>query len=213
MFTGIVDGLGEVVGRRGSRLVVAAPAGSFRLGESLAVNGVCLTVAEFDVARPRIRKSSRPSRKSPLSTLDSRLLCFDVSPETFARTNLGKLEPGSPVNLERPLTAQTPIGGHWVTGHVDAVVRLLEKEALKDGFVRLRFSLPKELARFVALKGSVALDGVSLTITRVGKGYGETVLVPYTLVKTTLGGKVPGDPLNLEVDLLARYLHRMMEEP
>ena len=189
MFTGIVEGLGSVKALKGPRLTVALKGNGFRLGDSVAVNGVCLTVV-------KIAKGA---------------LDFDVSPETFRLTNLGALKAGSRVNIEKPLTPQAKLGGHYVTGHVDSVVTLLEKEALDADFIRLRFSLPKEHERFVALKGSVALDGVSLTVTGVGKGWAETVLVPHTLEKTTLGVKKPGDPLNLEVDLLARYVQRFME--
>lgn len=192
MFTGIVEGLATVKALRGPRLTLAVAENGFRLGDSVAVNGVCLTVV-----------------KKGRGGLD-----FDVSPETFQRTDLGSLKSRSRVNIERPLTPQAAVGGHWVTGHVDAVVRLLEKQG--GDFVRLRFSLPRELARFVALKGSVALDGVSLTVTRVGPtvagdSWAETVLVPHTLEKTTLGLKGPGDALNLEVDLLARYVQRLLE--
>jgi len=216
MFTGIVEGLGSVKALKGPRLTLAFSGSRFKLGDSVAINGVCLTVA-------KIGKTA---------------LDFDVSPETFKLTNLGVLKGGARVNIERPLTPQAPLGGHWVSGHVDAVVTLLEKEesplperervreriagkktslsptlpfSRGGSFIRLRFSLPKEQARFVALKGSIALDGISLTVTAIGKGWAETVLVPHTMEKTTLGVKGPGDPLNLEVDLLARYVQRLME--
>ena len=208
MFTGIVEGLGSVKALKGARRSLSFTHAAFKLGDSGAVNGVCLTVTG-------VRGEGRGV---------STELNFDVSPETFKLTNLGALKVGSRVNIERPLTPQAPLGGHWVTGHVDAVVKLLQKEPSPIGgggpkgagggdtqFIRLRFSLPKAQARFVALKGSVALDGVSLTVTAVGKAWAETVLIPHTLEKTTLGVKGPGDPLNLEVDLLARYVQRLME--
>ena len=189
MFTGIVQTLGKIKRIDGSRLELEAGLNGFRLGDSLAVNGACLTVI----------------------SIKKKTLAFDVSPETFARTNLGALKAGDRVNLEPPLTPSSPLGGHFVTGHVDAVVRLTQKEPQKDGFVRLRVSLPKAYAKFVAIKGSMAIDGVSLTVTGAGRDFAETVLVPHTLERTTLGFKKPGDPLNFEVDLLARYMERILE--
>ena len=195
MFTGIVKGMGRVIERRGSVLVVEAPFDGFSPGDSVAVNGTCLTVTA---------KRSGATRHRPAR------LSFDVSPETFDRTSLGALKVGEKVNLEPPLTPSSPLGGHWVTGHVDAVARILEKKRLPDGFLRIRFSLPKSLARFVAMKGSVAIDGVSLTVTGLGPSHLESVLVPHTLQETTLGTKRPGDAVNLEVDLLARYMERIL---
>ncbi|MBI4057078.1 MAG: riboflavin synthase, partial [Elusimicrobia bacterium] len=172
---------------RGTR--AGNPQSAIRLGSSLAVNGVCLTV----------------------TSKENGTLTFDVSPETLKRTNLGTLKPASPVNLEKPLTSKDPIGGHWVTGHVDAFVPLLKKINLPKGFTNMRFELPKSLKSFVAVKGSVAVDGISLTVTAVGKDFFEVALIPHTLSQTTLGEKRLGESVNLEVDLLARYLARHLE--
>lgn len=188
MFTGIVEKRGVVVSRKGRELKVRAGLGRVPRGASVAVNGTCLTV----VGRP------------------GPVLAFDVSPETDRLTNLRSLRAGDPVNLERPLRLGAEIGGHMVSGHVDGTARLLEMEALTRGFARLRVALPKSLAAFVALKGSVTVDGVSLTVSRVGRGWFECQLIPETLQRTTLGVRRPGDLLNLEADLIARHVVRAM---
>ncbi len=189
MFTGIVEGMGEVLENGGGALSLRAGIRGLRLGGSLSVNGACLTLA---------RQSKRA-------------LVFEMSRETLERTNLGRLGTGDKVNLERPLAAGEPLGGHIVTGHVDATVPLLEREEQPGGFARLRFGLPRELAGFVAVKGSVTVDGVSLTVTRAAPRFFESVLIPHTLERTTLGNRRPGEPVNLEVDVLARYVRRAME--
>lgn len=189
MFTGIVEKKGVVVSRKGRELKVRAGLGRVPRGASVAVNGTCLTV----VGRP------------------GAVLAFDVSPETDRLTNLRTLRAGDPVNLERPLRLGAEIGGHMVSGHVDGTARLLEKEALTRGFARLRVALPKALDAFVALKGSVTVDGVSLTVSRVGRGWFECQLIPETLQRTTLGVRKPGDLLNLEADLIARHVARALE--
>ncbi|MBI4425735.1 MAG: riboflavin synthase [Elusimicrobia bacterium] len=188
MFTGIVRSLGRVTANARGRLRVSGRLGRLPLGASVAVNGVCLTV---------VRRAG--------GTLD-----FETSPETLRRTNLGALKPEDPVNLEPALRASDPIGGHWVSGHVDAPARVLESEDQPGGFRRVRISLPASLLELVAVKGSIAVDGTSLTVTGVGKGWFETVLVPHTLERTTLGARRPGDAVNLEADLLARYLQRLL---
>ncbi|TBR20766.1 riboflavin synthase, partial [bacterium] len=158
MFTGIVERTGTVVSRKGRELKVSARLGRVPRGASVAVNGVCLTV----VGRP------------------GAVLSFDVSPETDGLTNLKALGAGDRVNLERPLRLGAEIGGHMVSGHVDAAARLLEKESLPEGFARLRVALPKALVPVVALKGSVTVDGVSLTVSRVGRAWFECQLIPET---------------------------------
>lgn len=189
MFTGIVAKQGFVVERRGRVLKVRARLGRLVRGASVAVNGVCLTV----VGRP------------------GAVLSFDVSPETDSLTNLRLLGAGEPVNLELPMRLGGAIGGHLVSGHVDACARILSKETLPQGFVRLRTALPKPLAAYVARKGSIAVDGVSLTVTRVGPAWFEVQLIPETLERTTLGAKGPGGCVNLEADLVARHIVRVME--
>lgn len=190
MFTGIVQKRGTVVSRRGRLLKVRAALGRMSRGASVAVNGVCLTV----VGRP------------------GPVLRFDVSPETDRLTDLHQLGPGDPVNLERPLRLGDQVGGHLVSGHVDAAARIVSRELTPDGFATLRVALPKALAPLVARKGSVAVDGVSLTVNRVGRGWFECQLIPETLARTTLGVKPPGAAVNLEADLLARHLARLLEQ-
>jgi riboflavin synthase len=189
MFTGIVRGRGKVVHNEGRTLEVSAAFGRLRRGSSVSVNGVCLTVT-----RQR-----------------GRSYAFDVSPETLRLTNLGRLEPGDPVNLEPSLKASDSIGGHWVSGHVDCCASVLKRSLLRGGFVRVRISLPKVLRRMVAYKGSISVDGTSLTVTRVGPSWFETVLIPETLEKTTFGVYEEGAVVNLEVDLIARYLDRLLK--
>lgn len=189
MFTGIVRGVGRVSQNARGRLRVEGRLGRLALGASVSVNGVCLTLA----------KRSNGS------------LEFEMSDETLKRTNLGELKPKDAVNLEPALRASDPVGGHWVSGHVDARARVLAVEKEAEGCRRMRISLPAKLARLAAEKGSIAVDGTSLTITAVGKDWFETVLIGHTLEHTTLGSRKPGDSVNLEADLLARYLDRLLE--
>lgn len=158
-----------------------------RLGDSVAVNGVCLTVA---------RRAGRGG---------TRRLGFDASGETLRLSTLGSLRAGDAVNIEPALRAGDPLGGHLVTGHVDGRGKVILRKNLEGGCLRLRVSLPPALDGLVALKGSIAVDGVSLTVTAVGPRWFETVLVPHTLKKTTLGALRVGAAVNLEADPLARY--------
>jgi len=190
MFTGIVRMRGRVESNIGRLLRVRGGLGRMRKGSSVSVNGTCLTV---------VRQRGD-------------IYDFDVSPETLKLTNLGRLEAGDPVNLEPSLRAADSIGGHWVSGHVDACGKVLRRTAQKGGFVVLRFSLPGKIARMVAYKGSVSVDGTSLTVSAVGKGWFETALIPETLRLTTLGVYKPGAVVNLEADLMARYLDRLLTE-
>lgn len=194
MFTGIIEELGTVVDleSRGDSavLVVQAPtvATDARHGASIAVNGVCLTVigASADGLR------------------------FDVMAETLKRSVIGALHVGERVNLERAVRADARLDGHIVQGHVDGTGVVVSRTP-GDEWESVRFSLPADLARFVAEKGSVAVDGVSLTVTALGPDWFEVGLIPETLRATTLGGKLPGEPVNLEVDVLAKYLARLVE--
>jgi riboflavin synthase len=188
MFTGIVEERGTAV-EVGSRLAVSGPkvAGDSELGASIAVNGVCLTV----VAR------------------DGDSLVFDLSPETLARSSLGSLEPGDPVNLERPVTLMTRLGGHLVQGHVDGVGTISEIREAPPGR-DIKVKLPDGLGRYVVEKGSIAVDGISLTVTGIGDGEFGVALIPFTLEATTLGTAKVGDPVNLEVDMLAKYVEGLM---
>jgi riboflavin synthase len=193
MFTGIVERLGRVEESRQGLLRVETDVEGLKLGDSVAVNGVCLTVA------------ARHAHKKGHS------LDFELSLETISRTSLALLKSGDEVNLEAPLTLNTMIGGHLMTGHVDATVLILAKKPEAGGGAVLRFELPKALRPFVPLKGSVAVDGVSLTVTKVGRFYFEAALIPHTLKVTTLGRKSERDLVHLEVDLLARYLHQLLD--
>lgn len=193
MFTGIIEELGEVVGAqaRGDSavLIVRAPlvAADVRHGASIAVNGVCLTVIGADGAE----------------------LQFDVMAETLKRSVIGALHPGERVNLERAVRADGRLDGHIVQGHVDGTGVLISRIP-GDAWHLVRFGLPGDLARYVAEKGSIAVDGVSLTVTAVGDDWFEVGLIPETLRATTLGTKQPGDPVNLEVDVLAKYVARLV---
>lgn len=183
MFTGIVETLGAVTKRAGRVLEVKAAIPKPRLGASIAINGCCLTVVATKAGTHR----------------------FDVGPETWRRTNLSEV---SRVNVEPSLRVGDELGGHFVLGHVDATARVLALEPWEKGFRRLRVELPRELSRLVAEKGSIAVDGVSLTVTKVGPRWFEIMLVPHTLERTTLGGRRPGERVNLEADPLARYALR-----
>jgi riboflavin synthase alpha subunit len=192
MFTGIVREQGRVVaaetGGGGLRLQIEAPATAAAAapGDSVAVAGCCLTV----------------------TTAADGCLDFDAVPETIGRTNLGRLAPGADVNLEPALRAGEPLGGHFVQGHVDGTGRVERLEPEGDG-ARLLLSLPPELLRYCVEKGSIAVDGVSLTIAALRNDGIEIALVPFTLEHTTLAGATPGDELNVEVDLLAKYAERL----
>jgi riboflavin synthase len=188
MFTGIVEELGVVRRVGSSRLEVECRAvlGDSDLGASVAVNGVCLTVVE--------RSDER--------------LAFDLSDETRQRTALTRLSEGDPVNLERPLTLLTRLGGHLVQGHVDGVGEVVSIEREPDGGASLAVRPPVGLERYLVEKGSVALDGVSLTVARLHEGGFEIALIPHTVRVTTLGRIRPGDPVNMEVDVIAKYVER-----
>lgn len=188
MFTGIVTGIGRVgaVMRRGagrSRLVVTPPPryGAFRRGESVAVSGVCVTAVEA-----------------------GRKLAADLSAETLSVTTLGTLATGDAVNLERALEWRGRVAGHFVLGHVDAVADLVDVRDL-GGSWTYRFSIPRGLSRYVVRKGSIAIDGVSLTVASRRARDFDVAVIPETRRRTTLGRRGPGDRVNVEIDLLARY--------
>lgn len=199
MFTGIVTELGSVKSvednASGRRIVVTAPrsAADMGVGDSIAVNGVCLTAVEVDGAA----------------------IAFDVVRESLERSNLGDVATGDGIDLERPMTADGRFDGHVVQGHVDGV-GIVESISPEGGARRCRISTPAELTVYLVEKGSIAVDGVSLTITAVSDpasapGWFEVVLIPHTLEATVLGTRVPGNRVNLEVDVIAKYVERMME--
>ena len=194
MFTGIIEAVGEIVAcepRSGDlRLRVKTfglDLGSIGLGDSIATNGVCLTVIE----------------------LPGDGYVADVSSETLANTTIGDWQAGTPVNLERALTPSSRLGGHLVSGHVDAVGEVLSRhpDARSE---RFRLRAPDSLAKYIAHKGSITVDGTSLTVNRVEGAEFELNIVPHTLENTVMGTYVPGSRVNLEVDLVARYLERLL---
>ncbi|GAA2497311.1 riboflavin synthase [Winogradskya consettensis] len=189
MFTGIVEELGEVVSFTETVLAVRGPlvTSDARHGDSIAVNGVCLTVVD---------------------NADG-VFTADVMGESLRRSSLGVLEQGSPVNLERAATVGSRLGGHLVQGHVDGVATIIAREPADEWEV-LRFSLPPELARYVVEKGSITVDGVSLTVMAVTADEFSVGLIPTTLKLTVLGAKAVGDPVNLEVDVIAKYVEKML---
>lgn len=186
MFTGIVEELGQVVDVTGTRITVRGPlvTSDATYGASIAVNGCCLTVTD----------------------LAGDTFVADVMAETFKRTSVGALRPGDPVNLERPMKADGRFGGHVVQGHVDGTGTIDERTS--EGVVRI--AIGEGLARYVVEKGSVAVDGVSLTVVEAGDAHFTVSLIPATLELTTLGRKGSGDPVNIEVDVLAKYVERLL---
>ena len=194
MFTGIIEGIGRIAALDASggdvRLRVdtgTLPFEAVRLGESVAVNGVCLTVVEFDAAS----------------------FAADASNETLSLTTLGALQVGAPVNLERAMRPTDRLGGHLVSGHVDGVGRVLSitEDARAQ---RWRFAAPAALLRYVARKGSICVDGVSLTVNEVDAEGFEVALIPHTVTHTAFSQAKPGDTVNLEIDLVARYVERLL---
>ena len=184
MFTGIVEELGSVVSLVGPRVRLAARSvlDGVGLGDSIAVNGCCLTVVDWG----------------------DDWWEADVSEETFKRTSLGSLSPGDPVNLERPVRLSDRLGGHLVQGHVDAVGEVV------DGVPDLRVRMPADLTRYVVEKGSITVDGVSLTVVDALSDGFTVAVIPHTAAVTTLGSRSPGDPVNLEVDVMAKYAERLL---
>jgi riboflavin synthase len=190
VFTGIVEEVGRTVQREGPRLEIAASlvCQDLREGGSIAVNGACLTV----------------TRLLPQG------FAVDLSPETLRRTNLGLLRPGDPVNLERPLTYGGRVGGHLVQGHVDGVGTVVA--ILPEGDSHLfTFAAPAPLMRYIVEKGFIAVDGISLTVVRVEGDRFTVSIIPYTFHHTVLGCRRPGDLVNLEVDILAKYVESLLE--
>lgn len=194
MFTGIILGKGKIVEKRSSGSgMVFSLAPDFDLtdpeeGESIAVNGVCLTA----------------------KNIRARRFTVDVSPESLARTNLGKLSVGSKVNLERALRLSDRLGGHMVSGHVDAVSTVVERRSMGD-FVQFTFGIAAGLAKYIIEKGSIAIDGTSLTVNSCDDKTFSIVVIPHTLEVTLLGTVREGDSVNIEVDLIGKYVEKMLQ--
>jgi len=195
MFTGLIEDVGtveRVAPRQGGARLALRPrtldVDALALGESVACSGCCLTVAERGGG----------------------VVSFDAVPETLSRTTLGAWRPGSTVNLERALALGDRLGGHLVAGHVDAVGEILARVAEGQG-ARLTVSLPAAIAPLVAEKGSIAVDGISLTVARAHRDRFEVALIPETLARTTLGAAAPGTKVNLEADVVARHVARLVE--
>jgi riboflavin synthase alpha subunit len=192
MFTGIISSKGRVTKRTGLRLEIEAALPRARVGDSVAVNGVCLTIVKS------------------LGTAKSRRLAFDLSQETLDRTTLGFWSPGRCVNVEPALRAGDPLGGHVVQGHVDAVGRVVARRS-KGGWTLISFGFPPSLKDFFVHKGSVAVDGISLTLVNPKRGRFDVAVIPHTEKETTLGESRPGDAVNLEADPLAKHVATLMK--
>lgn len=195
MFTGIIQSVGQITDIRpkGGDMALLVHTGKLdmsdvALGDSIAVNGVCLTAV----------------------ALDKQQFTADVSRETLSLTSLGHLENGSRVNLEKALTLQTRLGGHLVSGHVDGLGEVVSRQSDARS-ERFRIRAPDELARYIAAKGSITIDGVSLTVNKVDGVFFEINIVPHTLEETIIGSYRSGTPINLEVDVVARYLERLLQ--
>jgi len=193
MFTGLIEDMGKVqkLERRGgsAKLTVATalPSGEFSPGDSVAINGVCLTV----------------------TTIASALLTFDVSPETLDKSGLGRLSSGDLVNLERAMRLSDRLGGHIVTGHIDCVATVTGRRE-ESGNIGFSFSLPPEKCRYVIEKGSVAIDGISLTVNSVTSDSFSINLIPHSAENTTLKFRKPGDVVNIETDIIGKYVERLL---
>ncbi|HEX3554814.1 MAG TPA: riboflavin synthase [Thermoanaerobaculia bacterium] len=196
MFTGLIVERGTLIadpapsGQGGVRLTIGLSpdlAARLAIGDSLAVSGVCLTITEKEMDR----------------------VAVELSPETLSRTTLGELRQGVAVNLEPALRMGDALGGHWVQGHVDGTARVVDRRDLTDHRV-LAFSIPPDLEPFLVEKGSVTVDGVSLTVSALRPDRFEVALIPHTVEVTTLSRLVPGDAVNLEMDVLGKYVHRIL---
>lgn len=208
MFTGIVEDLGEVEtvehGGDSARIFIrsAVITQDTRPGDSIAVNGVCLTVTGL-MADPPGSASAQSAALPP-----PRGFTADVMGETLKRSSLDGIAPGAKVNLERPVRLEDRLGGHLVQGHVDDTATIIRREP-REHWEVVRISLPPGLARYVVHKGSVAVDGISLTVSGISDSWFEVSLIPETLKRTTLGFKRPGETVNLEVDVIAKYVAKL----
>ncbi len=193
MFTGIVEELGRVLefapGQAGARLRIACSSvlEDARIGASIAVNGACLTAVELQYEN----------------------WSADIAPETLSRTNLGDLQPGAPVNLERPLRANSRLDGHFVLGHVDGPAEVVSLDALGDENWWLSILVPRQLTRYIVVKGSLAVDGISLTVADIADDLVSFTIIPHTYTHTALHARQAGARMNIEVDILAKHLEKL----
>jgi riboflavin synthase len=194
MFTGIIAAIGQVksLEQKGGDVLLQIAAGKLdltdvKLGDSIAINGVCLTVVSMNAG----------------------VLSFDVSRETLDRTSLNQVKALSPVNLEKAMAVGERLGGHIVSGHVDGLGNILQMESSARS-VKFRVGIPSELEKYVAEKGSICIDGTSLTVNAVGPGWFEVNIIPHTMQETIISGYRVGSAVNLEVDIIARYLERLL---
>ncbi|PKB73844.1 MAG: riboflavin synthase [SAR202 cluster bacterium Io17-Chloro-G8] len=190
MFTGIVEEVGVVakISDNGMTVLATKVTEDLKLGDSIAVNGTCLTAVSFDRTE----------------------FSVDLSPETVRRTSLGRLSVGGPVNLERALLASDRMGGHIVQGHVDGTGRIMSTKRNGDSTI-FRIRVPKRLNRYIVEKGFVAVDGISLTVVKIGASSFTLAVIPYTLKNTNLGALSVGDRVNLEADILAKYVESLLD--
>ena len=187
MFTGIVEDLGKITQKTGKTLVLNTKLEGIKIGDSVSVSGVCLTAIK----------------------ILGQELTFDVSPETFSKTSFEGLKKGDFVNLERALTPNSRLGGHIVSGHIDNTGKVLKIESINESYI-FTFSLPKELIRYIVTKGSIAIDGISLTVAQIKDANIMVSVIPHTFRNTVLGTKKPGDLVNIETDMLAKYVENML---
>ncbi len=196
MFTGIIEELGAVEGleRKGPSAVLSVRAKKISTdtikGDSISVNGTCLTIVGNSAG----------------------ILKFDVSEETLKKSNIGALKPNDRVNLEHALKANSRLGGHFVAGHVDCIVEIRQRQKFQD-YEKIEFKMQPEISRFIVPKGSVAVDGISLTVAEVSKDSFTAYIIPHTLANTTLGFKKGTDTVNIEADILAKYVEKSKSPP
>lgn len=193
MFTGIIEDVGSVKSKASDRLAVQTRLDGIKAGDSVSIDGVCLTATRID------------SKKT------ATIVYFDFSPETVSKTSIAGLRPGSKVNIERALRVGDRLGGHFVTGHIEAVGKVISS-VKKGNSLIIEVSLPENLGKYVINKGSIAVDGVSLTVVNAGRGYFTVSIIPHTSAKTTIISKKPGEKVNIETDVMAKYAENIFNE-
>ena len=193
MFTGIIEDIGVVKSVDPKGLVIGTKLDGIKTGDSVSIDGVCLTATRID------------SKKA------SSTVYFDYTPETVSKTSIGGLRSGSKINIERALKIGDRLGGHFVTGHIEAVGKIMSS-VKKGNSLIIEVSLPEQLGKYVINKGSIAVDGVSLTVASAGKGYFIVSVIPHTSAKTTINSKKRGDKVNIETDVMAKYAENIFNE-